>query len=206
MHANQLPITGPCPIDLDAIGFDRSGRVSHCTHCSRNVHILSNMTKGEARRFFQQNKGKKLCISYAKDSDGSIRFRPEPTPAPTLVPVARLRRRPSRAAGLAAALGVSAALAACTPHAEPESRPDAVVEVETPEVVEHTKVTPPTVEPVRTVVTPPEPMPLAGAAVIPEDVMMEGEIEVPDPDAMGKDEPCDRSAKETKVAGTMQRL
>src|SRR5262245_7526476 len=104
MHAEQLPITGPCPIDLDAIGFDRTSKVSHCSHCVKNVTVLSNMTRGEAREFLRAHQGENLCVSYVRGADGEIRFRPDPEPV--LVPVARLRPRPSRAAGLVAALGV----------------------------------------------------------------------------------------------------
>jgi hypothetical protein len=206
MHADALPITGPCPIDLDAIGFDRSGKVSHCTHCVKSVTNLSNMTKDEAREFLKEHKGEKLCVSYARGNDGKIRFRPEPEPA--LVPVTRLRPRPavapqpviasqpvvelaprraSRAAGLIAAFGVSATLAACTPHGDPPRN-----DVERVEMVEgNMKV--PTV-----VVEPPQPetVPMAGAAEIPQEIMVDGEMAVPDPDVI--DEPCDKTKDQGK--------
>ena len=74
MLADKLPITGPCPIDLDAIGFDRTSKVSHCSHCAKNVTVLSNMTKGEAREFLSEHRGQKLCVSYSRDEDGRIRL------------------------------------------------------------------------------------------------------------------------------------
>lgn len=200
MLADKLPITGPCPIDLDAIGFDRSSRVSHCTHCAKSVTNLSNMTRDEARELMREHKGEKLCVSYACDSTGNIRFR-----EPALVPVTRLRPRPtaaplvgaeravaaaparkaSRAAGFVAAFGVSAALAACTPHGEPPR--DVMVEgkmtVPSPNVLDPQ----------------PDPVPTAGAAVIPHEIMMDGEMAVPDPATL--DEPCD----ETKPATVTRR-
>lgn len=212
MHADKLPITGPCPIDLDAIGFDRQGRVSHCSHCSKNVHILSNMTKAEARRFLRDNRGKKLCVSYSKDEQGRIRFRPEP-PSPAIVPVTRLQARPSRRAGLVATLGAGVALAACAPHGD-EGRPTTAVQVQAstrpaPEIETKPETVPPVIETTPEPVPPvievrPEPVPMAGMMVVPE-VTVDGEMEVPDPGML--DEPCDKtlSAKETST-GTMARL
>jgi hypothetical protein len=186
MHADKLPITGPCPIDLDAIGFDRTAKVAHCSHCAKSVTVLSNMTRGEAREFLSEHKGQKMCVSYARDEDGRIRFQPEPEPA--LVPITRLRPRApaapsvpkaSRAAGFVAALGVSAALAACAPHGEPPR-----------DVVTTTVTAKPTPIPTPIVVEPqPDPRPMAGAAEIPENIV-EGKMTVPDPDTL--DEPCDK--------------
>jgi hypothetical protein len=186
MHADKLPITGPCPIDLDAIGFDRAAKVAHCSHCAKNVTVLSNMTRGEAREFLREHKGQKLCVSYARDEDGRIRFQPEPalvpvtrlrprTPAaPVVLPAAELTRpRASRAAGFVAALGVTAALAACAPHGDPPR-----------------DTTTATAKPPKPIVTP-DPVPMAGAVAIPTDV--EGQMEVPDPDVVGLDEPCDKT-------------
>ncbi|MCX4240758.1 hypothetical protein [Paraliomyxa miuraensis] len=155
------------------------------------------MTRGEARSFLREHKGQTMCVSYARDAEGRIRFRPEPevVAEPVLVPVSRLRARPSRRAGLVAALGVSAALAACAPHGEPPrevSIPAKVAKPETTKVeVEGPK---------------PDAVPMAGAAVIPEEPMVEGEIEVPDPEQMvdgemrvpdpeAIDEPCDGTSK-----------
>ena len=109
MDSSKLPITGPCPIDLDAIGFDRSAKNAHCTHCVKSVHNLSNMTATEARTFLKENAGEKVCVSYARQKDGMIRFKSEET----VVPLSRLRSR--RPAAAAAAIGFAAALAACTP-------------------------------------------------------------------------------------------
>ena len=191
MLADKLPITGPCPIDLDAIGFDRSSKVSHCTHCVKSVTNLSNMTRDEARDFLREHKGEKLCVSYACDSTGSIRFRPEPEPA--LVPVTRLRPRPAaapqavaslpprklpRTAGFVAALGVSAALAACAPHGEP------------PRDTTTTVAAKPITEPQ------PEVTEVAGGIMVPQEVMMDGEIAVPDPETI--DEPCDKTRDQGK--------
>jgi len=183
MLADKLPITGPCPIDLDAIGFDRSSKVSHCSHCAKNVTVLSNMTKREAQEFLREHKGQKLCVSYAHDEDGRIRFRPEPTPAPepALVPVARLRPRTAaaRAAGFAAALGVGAALAACAPHGEPPRETTVVRIADGGMTVPHHSV----------LDEPPKPLPQVPQD--PQEIMVDGEMAVPDPAKL--DEPCDKA-------------
>jgi hypothetical protein len=152
----------------------------------KNVTVLSNMTRGEARAFLREHAGQRMCVSYACGTDGQIRFRPEPEPEPALVPVARLRPRPSsRAAGFVAALGVTAALAACAPHGEPSHR-EITGDMKIPsELVEAREPTTKKVDPPE-----PDPVPMAGAAVIPPEMMMDGEISVPGPEVL--DEPCDK--------------
>ncbi|MEM7160144.1 MAG: hypothetical protein AAF799_45320 [Myxococcota bacterium] len=208
MHADSLPISGPCPIDLDTIGFDREAKVSHCTHCSKNVTNVSNMTRDEARSFMGANRGKKMCISYARDEQGRIRFQPEPEPEVTLVPVSRLRARPKRRAGLAAA-AMSVALAACTPHGEGEPGIGEVEVIHRDDVVEVGKMEMPEVTPDQVQPKPPidvpEPMPLAGAAVIPDD-LIEGEIEIPGPEVIDADQPCDGNEPAPKAKRGMQKL
>jgi hypothetical protein len=221
MLADKLPITGPCPIDLDAIGFDRSSKVSHCTHCVKSVTNLSNMTQDEAREFLREHKGEKLCVSYACDGAGKIRFRSEPEPAlvpvtalrprktPALQPVATLPpRKASRAAGFVAALGVSAALAACAPHGEPPrdvtvegkmTVPNRIDEPRRDVTVEGKMTVPDRIDEPTKPIAAPDPVPMGGAVVIPEDVMMDGEMAVPDPDVL--DEPCDKTKARGKDTG-----
>lgn len=111
MDSKHLPITSPCPIDLDAIGFDRTSRQSHCSHCDKNVHNLSRMTEREVRAFMKENAGVQLCVTYNRTPEGKVAFRPEPSAQ--LVPLQRLKRRPAAAA---AGFGLAMALAACAPH------------------------------------------------------------------------------------------
>lgn len=126
----QLPITSPCPITLDRSGISEADRKLFCAHCTKDVHLLSNLTEREARGLLRDRAGEDICISYAVGHDGGIRFQPEPQPrpvprsvprsAPTLVPVSALRRRtaPSRMslAASVAAIGTAALLSACAPH------------------------------------------------------------------------------------------
>ncbi len=211
MDSAKLPITGPCPIDLDAIGFDRSSKKAHCTHCVKSVHNLSNMTEPEARAFLKRNAGERICVSYARGKDGSIRFA-DRAPAP-VVPLSRLRRAKPATLPAAAGIGLAAALAACTPVDNPDvSRPPSVQ-------------TEKTVEPRHEIVAgdvmperlPPEDMVEGGMKVpevdvvdagemVVEDVvdgeieaidpeMIEGEIQAVDPSAETPDEPCDKASK-----------
>ena len=125
--AEQLPITSPCPITLDRSGISAQDRRMFCEHCTKDVHLLSQMSETEARALMTRESGRDICVSYAQKSDGSIRFRTEPA----LVPVAALRRGPAfrpapvhagppRSLTLGFVLGASMFLAACTPHSEPE--------------------------------------------------------------------------------------
>lgn len=117
MDAANVKITGPCPIDLDAIGYNRESKEAHCTHCVRNVHNLSAMTESDARTLLKANVGRKICVTYTRTPDGQIRFTPPKPVAAAVVPLSRLRRtRPAAAAGL----GLAAALAACTPVDNPD--------------------------------------------------------------------------------------
>jgi len=190
MDASKLPITGPCPIDLDAIGFDRSAKSAHCTHCVKSVHNLSNMTAREARGFLKENAGDKVCVSYARQQDGKIRFKPEAT----VVPLSRLRAR--RPAAAAAALGFSAALAACTPVDNPDVARTPTEETERPESKHEDMYAG------KMVVSEPEPEPVEeiveGGLKLPEPEPIEemaGEIEAVDPEPEVTEAPCFGEAK-----------
>ncbi len=201
MDSKKLPITGPCPIDLDAIGFDRSASRSHCSHCDKNVHNLSTMTERDARAFLREHAGEKLCVTYARTKDGVVQFKPERTPAPAaqIVPLNRLTRRPAAAA---AGFGLAVALAACTPHGEDTPKVEDKTEVEIPaggmvapppEVLDGDEKAPcdkDGKEPLEVVegempiekLTPPEPPTLGGAMVVPvPDEMVDGEMEIAPP-------------------------
>jgi hypothetical protein len=198
MNSQNLPITGPCPIDLDAIGFDRAAKQAHCAHCDKSVHNLSNMSRDEARAFLKRNAGQKLCVSYSRERDGTILFKAAcdaSEPKATVVPLSRVRASARRAAvPAAAALGLAAALAACTPHGdETPSRP-------TPTKIEHHqphKVQPREPEQVMAGMMQVVPEPVApemvdGEMPIPEDIeQIEGQMKI-DPSAI-PDEPCDKT-------------
>ena len=78
------------------------------------MHDLSAMTEADARALLARAASDDICVSYVSTEDDRIRFRPA-----QVVPIGRLRRRPTVAAGLAAGLGL--ALAACAPHGEPDA-------------------------------------------------------------------------------------
>jgi len=205
MDASKLPITGPCPIDLDAIGFDRTGESAHCTHCEKTVHNLSNLSQTEVRAFLKANAGQKVCVSYRRSSEGVVRFKegserraPAPPPA-SVVPVSRLRRASS--ARLPGAVGLAAALAACTPVDNP-SAGTPTVEATQPKKVEHTD--PPKVE------TPPPHQVLAGMMAVPDKpakpelpVDVDGEMVVPEEIVDGEIEVVPDYPSDVEVEGGM---
>lgn len=118
VDARQIPITSPCPIDLDRSGIGAKDREMHCRHCRKDVHLLSHMTEAQARDLMLERAGQDICVSYAVKHDGGIRFRPDER---TLVPAAALvRPRVSRRLPRLVTLGATALLAACTAHGEPE--------------------------------------------------------------------------------------
>jgi hypothetical protein len=106
MRAQSIEVTRPCPVDLDALGVDRSGLDFHCPHCDKTVHVLSNRTEREAEALIATLQGQRACISYLRTRSGEVVFR-EPA---SIVPVGRLLARRRAAAGFALAL------AACAPN------------------------------------------------------------------------------------------
>lgn len=185
MRARNLPITGPCPVELDRGGPSGEGKRRFCEHCDKNVHVLSNMREVEARAFLKAHAGEKLCLSYRLDGEGRIQFRSDRAPelperGANLVPLGALRRRaprrerpartaPVRTAPLprvAAALLLGSLMSACAPHESPQERE----EMGKVEVIEH--------EVRGDFAVPPEEM-LAGAVAIPEE-MEEGKVEIPE--------------------------
>jgi len=119
MKADDLTIREPCAEDWSAMTGDGPRR--HCDACQRSVHNLSEMTKPEADALLESRTGR-LCVRYTINPDGTVRFRPEPIPAPALV---QLRERPPaeprRAAALTGAAMAASLLAACTPHTHDDS-------------------------------------------------------------------------------------
>lgn len=142
MRATRLPITGPCPVDLEREGAN--GAVRFCEHCDKDVHVLSSMTRAEAGEFLREHAGERMCLSYQVARDGQIVFRDDCAPAPAtrggnLVPLARLSRGLDRRPGTAtfipraaAGLALGTLVAGCTPHGKPDEGSE-VLEVVEPE-------------------------------------------------------------------------
>jgi hypothetical protein len=118
MRASDVPIEAPCDEDWDRMRSASGGCRRRCDRCAEDVHDLSAMSEAEARVFLDATADRDVCIAYTHDERGVIRFA-EPAPLVPLVPLARVRRRPSpltEAAKLASAASVAALLSACTPH------------------------------------------------------------------------------------------
>ncbi len=110
MRTTHLPIANPCHEDWDAMDPDARGRF--CQVCVKPVHDLSGMSEPEARDVLAQAAGSRICVRYAHDTQGRIRFREPPAP--------RTCRSPWRLPSLGAA-AVAMAMAACTPHEHPSA-------------------------------------------------------------------------------------
>lgn len=165
VRSQDVEIPEPCHADWDAMRPEERGRF--CFECQTKVHDLSAMTEAEAERFLEQSACQDVCVSYRHAPDGTIVFRPAPaeTPLVPLVPLARLRRRPtptpSSIRAAVAAAGMAAALAACAPHGqEPQVREEEEISFQAP------------------------------AAVIPHGPAQEA-TPVPPPPPVAEDEPCD---------------
>src|SRR5688572_18353030 len=106
MAIRALPIANPC--SLAFAGMNGDERTRYCATCEKEVHDLSARTEDEARLLLTKAHGKRICVRYAKDARGSIRFR--------------------AAATMAAAMS----LAACTVAAAPETTKTGAVETAQP--------------------------------------------------------------------------
>jgi hypothetical protein len=191
VHENDVKIRRPCPVKLDPERARGGVRSWYCGHCEKSVHVLSNMTEAEARSFLHARAGRDICVTYALRPDGSVRFAPEPTPEPPVVPIGALTRRRN----VVAAAGLGMALAACAPHDHPNVQRSQIDDTEQ--------------------VDPPGPTPTIPHAVQePDEVLVDGEIEPmlrgelpPEPMVAGglraepvepaADEPCDTPKVET---------
>lgn len=133
VERKQIPITSPCPIELDRSGVAAGDRQLHCAHCTKDVHLISQMTEPEARDLFRQRAGEDICVSYALRPDGQIRFRPEPA---LVAPASLVRSPTTRRMSMAASIGAAALLSACTPHTDPNPELADEVEVTVPREIE----------------------------------------------------------------------
>jgi hypothetical protein len=68
-----LPIAKPCKAPFAAMTGDDQTRF--CEECGKNVHDLSARTEDEARALLASARGTNICVRYAKDARGNVRFR-----------------------------------------------------------------------------------------------------------------------------------
>lgn len=104
-----MAFESPCDADLDAMPSFDGGRQRFCSQCMKSVHMLSEMTRDEARDFVRDNRD--ACMSYRRGDDGRLVFRS--APPPVIAAGALTRRVRTRPRALAAA-PVLAALAGCS--------------------------------------------------------------------------------------------
>lgn len=68
-----LPIAKPCNAPFAAMTGD--DRTRFCTECGKHVHDLSARSEDEARALLASARGTNICVRYAKDARGNVRFR-----------------------------------------------------------------------------------------------------------------------------------
>lgn len=106
---DRIKIPEPCSANWDEmVGNDQ---VRFCTHCSKHVTNISEMTRKRARELVARSHGR-LCIRYYHRPDGTVQTLPERNG-----PLYRIKRRASKiaAGAFSAALSLSATAAAQTP-------------------------------------------------------------------------------------------
>jgi hypothetical protein len=54
------------------VGDDRT---RFCSSCGKHVHDLSARTQDDARALLAASRGERICVRFARDTQGAIRFR-----------------------------------------------------------------------------------------------------------------------------------
>ncbi len=73
MALRMLPIARPCTGSFAAMRGD--DRTRFCDACRKEVHDLSARTEEEARALLAAARGARLCVRFARDARGDVRFR-----------------------------------------------------------------------------------------------------------------------------------
>jgi len=126
MNKKNVHISEPC--DADWEGMEVEGARRFCGACTKHVHDLSSMTRGDALALLRSTP--KLCVRYTCDENGDILHRPEAAPSVPRPALTRPRRiaRLARAAArglVGASLAVGAPAAASSAPAKPECAEEA---------------------------------------------------------------------------------
>jgi hypothetical protein len=80
-------------------------RERHCASCNKSVRDLSAGTEEEARAFLREKRGERVCVRFARDGSGAVRF-----------------------GAAAAAMAAVVSLAGCTTTKQPAKPPAAEVD------------------------------------------------------------------------------
>ena len=73
MALRILPIAQPCTESFADMPGDE--RTRFCAKCNKHVHDLSARTEREARALFHRARGERMCVRFARDPSGAVRFR-----------------------------------------------------------------------------------------------------------------------------------
>jgi len=69
----HLRLLNACDKDYEAMPGDARRRF--CDTCGKHVHDISTGTEQEARQLLAENRGRRVCVRFARTSSGEIRFR-----------------------------------------------------------------------------------------------------------------------------------
>ncbi|MCP9493117.1 MAG: ankyrin repeat domain-containing protein [Pyrinomonadaceae bacterium MAG19_C2-C3] len=105
---DRVEIPVPCREDWNEMRGN--AEVRFCSHCAKDVHNLSSMTRRDAERLIAKSNGR-ICVRYVTRADRTIVTAPE-----TFAPLFNITRRASRLAASAftAALTISSVAAQST--------------------------------------------------------------------------------------------
>ncbi|MBX7224164.1 MAG: ankyrin repeat domain-containing protein [Blastocatellia bacterium] len=117
---DRVSVKSPCQEDWNQMKGNDT--VRFCSHCSKSVHNLSEMTRSEAIKLVEQSKGR-LCIRYVQTPNKSIITKPD-LPRPN-IQFGRLGNLATGVFSLAAGMAVLA-----TPISAWGQQSDEVVEVQ----------------------------------------------------------------------------
>lgn len=73
MALRILPIAQPCSETFSDMPGDDKTRF--CDKCQKHVYDLSARTEDEARALYCEAHGARLCVRFARESNGAVRFR-----------------------------------------------------------------------------------------------------------------------------------
>ncbi len=71
--SNEIKVQSPCSEKWSAMTGNQ--KVRHCEICVHSVNNLSAMTRHEAKIFLEGTGGKRVCVRYERDKDGSVKYK-----------------------------------------------------------------------------------------------------------------------------------
>lgn len=73
---NEIKIDFPC--DKKWESMSGGSAVRYCNSCEHSVNNLTALTKSQARKLLESAQGKRICVHFEKNRDGSVRYKAGP--------------------------------------------------------------------------------------------------------------------------------